>query len=332
MTDQDVRTNLVPAVKQIIAQFKALELHAARAGRDVMDALAETALLSPARDLPSLVVDIEAAITEILAVMPAYAPPLNVMHRVLTLVEQAQANGYAADKLRATIKRDVEDFHRWSNTARGKIAAIGAELIPDGGTVFTFTLSETALRTLQFAAETGKQFRLLVTESRPNRDGLHTARELAGVGIEVEVSIDACAGQLMPQADLTFIGAESIQADGSAVAKIGTYPVALIAAKYGVPVYIAVDTLKFDVSSMLGVPLSLDSILREDVLSPDMPPDVRVVGHLFDQTPSSLIRGIVTERGLISPKVCSALMRTMPVSQRLGNKLANRSRYPKVKH
>jgi translation initiation factor 2B subunit (eIF-2B alpha/beta/delta family) len=171
--------------------------------------------------------------------------------------------------------------------------------------------------------ESGKQFSVLVTESRPNQDGIHTARELASIGVEVELSIDACVDQLMVEADLMLIGAESIRADGSAVAKIGTYPVALIAAQYGVPLFIMVDTLKFDVSSMLGLSLQLDEIPAESVLSNDLANDAMIAGHLFDRTPSSLIQGIVTERGLIGPNMAAALMQKMPVSQRLIQRLRN---------
>jgi hypothetical protein len=98
MTDYSVGANLIPAVKLVAERFKSLELHAARGGREVMEALAETARLSTARNLSSLASDIEAAILEILAVMPAYAPPLNIMHRVLEHVEHAESTDISADE------------------------------------------------------------------------------------------------------------------------------------------------------------------------------------------------------------------------------------------
>jgi translation initiation factor 2B subunit (eIF-2B alpha/beta/delta family) len=38
-------------------------------------------------------------------------------------------------------------------------------------------------------------------------------------------------------------------ADGSAICKVGTYPAALAAQNHGVPVYVLVDTLKFNATS-----------------------------------------------------------------------------------
>jgi methylthioribose-1-phosphate isomerase len=118
-----------------------------------------------------------------------------------------------------------------------------------------------------------------------------------------------------------MVGAEAIMADGSAIAKVGTYLTALSARQFGVPVYVIVDTMKLNVSSAIGLSLGLDPIARADVLPADAPAKAKVTGALFDSTPAHLIRGIVTERGVIAPAACSALMREMPISQYLCQKL-----------
>ncbi len=307
------REALHPAVQRVIEKFEALELHAARSGREVMDALTRVALDSRAADAAALAAEIEAAVDALLAAMPAYAPPLNVMHRLLSRVEEAHAS--SADALRNTFERESAAYHQWSSTARDRIATYGAELIPDGATLFTYTLSETALRTLREAARRGKRFRVLVTESRPNNDGLVTAAELSKEGVDVSVSIDACIAELIPQADLMMVGAEAIMPDGSALCKVGTYPSALVAKSRGVPVYVTVDTLKFNVTALTGVSLKIDSIRRSDV--PLEGRNANVIGHLFDRTPPELICAIVTERGILSPQACAGVMREMPMSQRL---------------
>ncbi len=308
---------LHPAVKRVIEKFEALELHAARSGREVMDALRQVVLDSRAANVGELSGEIEAAVDALLAAMPAYAPPLNVMHRLLARVEEAQAA--SADALRNTFEHEAAAFHEWASTARDRIAAYGAELISEGTTVFTYTLSETALRTLREAARRGKQFRVLVTESRPNNDGLVTAAELSKEGVDVSVSIDACIAELIRRADLMMVGAEAIMPDGSAVCKVGTYPAALVAKTCGVPVYVTVDSLKFNVTALSGLSLKIDPIRRSDVLVEDA--GGNVIGHLFDRTPPELIGSIVTERGILSPQACAALMAEMPVSSRLTEKL-----------
>jgi translation initiation factor 2B subunit (eIF-2B alpha/beta/delta family) len=307
-----------PAVQRVIEQFDALALHAARSGREVMDALTQVALDSKAVNLAELSGEVEAAVDVLLAAMPAYAPPLNVMHRLLSRLEEAQNTGAAADDLRQAFEREAAAFHEWSSSARERIAAYGAEIIPDGATVFTYTLSETALRTLREVARRGKRFKVLVTESRPNNDGLVTAKELSKEGVEVAVSIDACIAELIPQADLMMVGAEAVMPDGSAVCKVGTYPSALVAKSCGAPVYVTVDTLKFNVTAVAGLSLKVDPIRRSDMTADG---SATVVGHLFDRTPPELLRGVVTERGVLSPQACAAVMAGMPMSQRLIDKL-----------
>lgn len=318
------RPKLIAAVKETIARLEALELHASRAGREIMRCLTETARSSSASDTSALADEIQFAVDAILRVMPPYAPALNVMHRVLARVELARTNGEDISSLRMALESEASSFSQWSASARQRIADYGAELIPAAGTVFTFTLSETILRCMLRASQIGKQFRILVTESRPNNDGLATARALSDAGLEIELSIDACIGELVPQADIIMVGAEAIMADGSAIAKVGTYPSALIARQYGIPVYVVVDSMKLNVSSAFGLSLPQDSLNAHDVLPADAPADIAVAGSLFDRSPAHLISGVVSERGILTAAACSALMRELPVSHYLHNTIGER--------
>jgi translation initiation factor 2B subunit (eIF-2B alpha/beta/delta family) len=153
-----------------------------------------------------------------------------------------------------------------------------------------------------------------VTESRPNNDGAVTARSLAEAGIEVEISIDACMNTLMSKADLMVVGAEAILADGSAVCKVGTYPSALIASQFQVPVYVFVDTMKFYVNSLSGKEIELDQLDASELWRENTrPPAIR--GHLFDRTPAEYIKAVVTERGIQHPSQVALQMLSMPISK-----------------
>ncbi len=307
------------AIADLRGKFERLELHAARSGREVMDALAQVNEDSTAVDARELGAEIESAIDALLLVLPAYAPPLNVMHRVMYRVEEALRSRSTVAELKAWLAAEASGYRQWSSDARARLASLAASLICSGSTIYTFTLSETTLRALQEARKQGKVFRVLVTESRPNRDGLVTTRELAELGVDVEVTIDAAMGELVRRADLMLLGAEAIMADGSAVCKVGTYPSALLARAFRVPVFVLVDTGKLNVTSLLGLPLPLTP-LGPNAVS-DVPPGTPVLGRLFDQTPGEMIRGIVTERGLISPAAASAIIQQMPISTRLSQKL-----------
>ncbi|KXK14388.1 MAG: initiation factor 2B-like protein [Chloroflexi bacterium OLB15] len=309
-----------PDIERLVEQFKALELHATRSGREVMLALAQVAEDSHAGSLPALMAEIDAAMDALLEVMQPYAPPLNVMHRVQIILEEAEQGHFSFEALQRKLIQESEILAQRNKFSKAALAQYVTNLIPDGAAIFTFTLSETVLSALLAAHHSGKTFRVLVTESRPNNDGLITAAELSKAGIPVSVSIDACMGELILEADLMIVGAEAINSDGSAIAKVGTYPAALLAKIQRIPVFVVVDTLKFNVASLVGLSLKLDPLVFPHNLAYR---DLPLRGHLFDITPASLITNLITEHGVFSPTEVMALISDMPQSTILNTKLAS---------
>jgi ribose 1,5-bisphosphate isomerase len=309
------RSQIHPRVEAIIAAFEAKELHASRSGREVMDAFASLSAETSAATLeefgPILIQNVDL----LARTMNAYAPTLNVLHRVFGGYERARAQNQSMDEFQASMAEAAEEYSAWSQWARSRIAAIGKMIIPPGGVVYTFTLSETVLRTLLEVRKSGVQFSVVVTESRPNNDGRDTVKSLAEAGIPVDISIDAGMHKLIREADRMLVGAEAILADGSAICKVGTYPSALVARQYQVPVYVLVDTMKFYVNSLLGKDISLDPLQAAEVMgvaSPGMP---EVKGHLFDRTPAEYISGVVTELGILHPSQVAQRILSMPISE-----------------
>ncbi len=317
-----------PRVSEIASKFEAHELHASRSGREVMLALASVVAETSSGSLDDVAARLTSNTDALLSHMPAYAPPLNVLHRIFALLDDARRRGLPVDEFRKAIASEAQAYEEWSQHARAQLALIAGRLIPDGGVVFTFTLSETVLDALRKAAQAGRGFQVIVSESRPNDDGLVTAKSLAECGVTVEVGIDAGVGELVPRADVMLVGAEAILADGSAVCKVGTYPAALIAKRCSIPIYVVVDSMKVDAASLMGQRLTLDPISRQEALPEGFVPRVPVVGHLFDRTPAELISGIVTERGLIHPDQICQWMLEMPRSELLAARLADRQGVP----
>jgi translation initiation factor 2B subunit (eIF-2B alpha/beta/delta family) len=140
-------------------------------------------------------------------------------------------------------------------------------------------------------------------------------------GIPVEVNIDAMIGLMVPESDLVMVGADSVAATGRTLCKVGTYPTALVAREHGKPFYVAADTLKFDTSTLLGLPFRIDPVPRHEVLADDTYPEAIVGGALFDVTPPALMSGIITERGVINPAAAYSVLQDMPLSQTIFDKL-----------
>jgi ribose 1,5-bisphosphate isomerase len=307
-----------PAIKTVVERIHADAIGgAADIAKEVVGALAQLSEDSSATDSGAFVADIMDAVKDILSVTPSFAPPINAMHRLLGRVEAANKSGASVAELQAEIKGGSDDFFAWAEDALDRIAQYGAEKISDGDVVFMYSMSSTVWRIFKKAKAAGKSFEVIVTESRPGNEGLWTVNEMHNNGIPVSVSIDANIGELVPRSNAVFVGADAISSDGVSFVKVGTYPTALVAQAHGVPFYVAADSLKFDSSTLLGLPFRGEPISRGDLLSDEYPAEVDVVGDLFEPVPPDLVTALITELGLLSPTAVVSVMWQMKLSDSL---------------
>jgi ribose 1,5-bisphosphate isomerase len=290
--------------------------------KEVMDALAAVAESSQAENTQDLFQEMDQAATAILKICPSFAPPINVMHQMLGTLERDMDAGLPVENAIGNLLASRETFHHSVDTALEKLSGYGAELIHDGDTVFMFSMSSTTWKVFRKASEKGKKFTVLVTEARPANEGLWTVDEMHKSGIPVEIGIDACVAEMVARSDIAFAGVDAVAADGSVFNKSGTFLAALAAREYGVPFYFATDSLKFDTSTLLGMPFRNEAVATHDVLSDKhYQSGVKVSGNLFDTTPACLITALVTELGVIPPAACVNVMWNMKLSRRISELL-----------
>ena len=102
-----------------------------------------------------------------------------------------------------------------------------------------------------------------------------------------------------------IVGADRITARGDAANKIGTYALAVLANAHDVPFYVAAPSSTFDLALDDGADIPIEERAADEVLRPlgvqAAPAGARAYNPAFDVTPARLIRGIVTERGVIAP-------------------------------
>lgn len=290
--------------------------------KEVMTALSEVAQTGQATSIDELYKEMDQAATSVLKICPSFAPPINVLHMMMGTLEQDLTAGASITQAKLHLKETQAQFYATLETALSKIADIGAELIKDGYTVFMFSMSSSVWKVLKRAKVQGKTFKVLVTEARPANEGLWTVDEMVDANIPVEVSIDACLAEMIARSDIAFAGVDAVAADGSVFNKAGTYLCALVAREFGVPFYFVTDTLKFDMATLLGLPFRSDPVHYHEVLGDrKFEGEVKVVGKLFDTTPSHLITALVTELGPIHPSACVNVMWDMKSSQRISEQI-----------
>ncbi len=197
-----------------------------------------------------------------------------------------------------------------------KIGEHGAPLITDGCGVLThcnagaLATAEygTALAPMYVAHKLGRAFRVYADETRPLLQGARlTTWELGRAGIDVILICDSTAAVVMREGkvDLVITGADRIAANGDTANKIGTYGLAVLADAHGIPFYVAAPSSTFDLPLADGEGIPIEERdpdeIRRGMGRQTAPDEVSCYSPAFDVTPASLIRGIITERGLIEP-------------------------------
>ena len=196
-----------------------------------------------------------------------------------------------------------------ANRALGKL---GAELIPERARVMTHC-NTGALATAGYGtalgvirSSKGKKISVIANETRPYLQGARlTAWECVHEGIPCTLITDSMAGHLMSrgEVDLVIVGADRIAANGDVANKIGTYPLAVLANRHGIPFYVAAPLATFDPAIADGSQIPIEERGADEVTGYGStrwaPRGVKVRNPAFDVTPAELITGIITERGVI---------------------------------
>lgn len=223
----------------------------------------------------------------------------NAVNSITSSVENYELK--SMDNVRKYALRQADRFLRELAMVVDTIANIGAEEIRDGDIIVTHCHSELVVAILLKAKEKRKQFKVIVTETRPLKQGLITAKELSEAGIDTTYIIDSAAATVMKQSTKMLVGADAILADGSIVNKIGTYALALLANQFQTPVFVAAETLKFDPITIMGAAEPIEQRMPEEVADPQEMKRVHILNPAFDVTPAELIDAMITEKGITRP-------------------------------
>ncbi|MBI1778165.1 MAG: S-methyl-5-thioribose-1-phosphate isomerase [Proteobacteria bacterium] len=186
----------------------------------------------------------------------------------------------------------------------------------------------TATAPIYLAHDAGIPVHVWVDETRPRNQGAGlTAWELGNHGVRHTVIVDNVGGHLMQHGmvDMAIVGTDRTTAAGDVCNKIGTYLKALAAKDNGVPFYVALPSPTIDWSIADGLTeIPIEERAGKEVshiagrgpegarvevqLIPDGSP---VANYGFDVTPSRLVTGLITERG-VAPASRSGLAGLFP--------------------
>ena len=194
------------------------------------------------------------------------------------------------------------------------MGAHGATLLRDGMRVLTHCNAGalataghgTALGVIRSAVEAAKKIHVYADETRPFLQGARlTAWELMQDNIPVTLIADNAAGLLMRRGaiDAVIVGADRVAANGDVANKIGTYSVAVLARRHGIPFYVAAPLSTIDLNTASGDDIPIEERAASEVTGYGetqwAPTGVAVKNPVFDVTPAELVSALITERGVV---------------------------------
>ena len=203
------------------------------------------------------------------------------------------------------------------------ISEYGLTLVKDGDGILTHCNAGplatsrygTALGPILLGTERGMKFRVFSDETRPLLQGTRlTSYELQRAGVDVTLICDNMASIVMKNGwvQACFVGCDRIAANGDTANKIGTSGVAILAAHYGIPVYVLGPTSTIDMDCPDGEHIPIELRDPEEIKTmwyekPMALPEVKCYNPAFDVTDHTLISGIVTEKGVCRPPYTRSL-------------------------
>ena len=196
--------------------------------------------------------------------------------------------------------------------ANRTLGRLGAELLPRGARVMTHCNTGalataghgTALGVIRSAKD--KNVSVIACETRPYLQGARlTVWECMQESIPCTLITDSMAGHLMSrgEVDVVVVGADRIAANGDVANKIGTYSLAVLARRHGIPFYVAAPLSTFDRTISDGSRIPIEERPAVEVTGyRDLrwaPEGVKVRNPAFDVTPAELVTALICEKGVL---------------------------------
>ncbi len=234
--------------------------------------------------------------------------------RMKRTFQKAKNDGRSVSEIKQVLLEDAKAIHEEDIESQRLIAQFGGELLDDNSTVLTHCNAGalatggvwgTALGVIRGAVDQGKTISVIADETRPYLQGARlTAWELMEDDIPVTLITDNMSGHIMKKGGVhaVVVGSDRIAANGDVANKIGTYMVAVLARRHGIPFYVAAPLSTVDLNCPTGddIPIEERDIrevthMKDIQLAPD---NALVSNYAFDVTPNDLVTAIITEKGV----------------------------------
>jgi len=281
--------------------------------------LALAVLQSNATTKEQLLIDLEKAKKILFETRPTAVNLVWGLDKIMQVAKQGKDVQSIKESIITTAQKMAEDDIK-INMQMGKNGSI---LFDNNDTIMTHCNAGslatvaygTALGVIRATKESGKNVKVIATETRPVQQGSRlTAFELKHDGFDVSLIPDTAVGYTMANnlVNKVVVGADRVLKTGHVYNKIGTYQVALMAKQHGIPFYVAAPLSTFDMKS------NPQDVIIEQRKGTEVtqigdkktaPDGINVINPAFDMTPPELISAIITEVGVAKPPFVESIQK-----------------------
>lgn len=258
---------------------------------------------SKARSAKQLLSELKRAAAELIRTRPTEPAMRNAVRFILTDLDKQPT----PEKLAKRVREKIDEVLFHFENSKEKIITYGASKIKKGQVIFTHCHSSTVVAVLKKAHNKNKRFYVHNTEARPRYQGRITAKELAGEGINVKHYTDSAAIFALKKADMCLFGADAIQSDGRIINKTGTAIFTEIALKHDIPIFVCMNSWKFDPVTIHGTDEVIEHRNRTEVWK-GAPKNVEINNPAFEVIEPQKITGVISELGVYRPEVFPELV------------------------
>ncbi len=281
-----------------------------------------------------IVEDFEKAAGVLNAARPTAVNLAWALQRMREVVE-GELTGASAARVARRLAREARDMMAEDIAVNRALGAFGAKLVGRKGDVLTHCNAGalatagfgTAVGVIRSSWEAGQRFEVVATETRPFLQGARlTSFELRKLGIPVTLVTDGMVGHLMQSGRIgsVVVGTDRTAANGDVANKIGTYQIAVLARRHGVPFYVAAPTSSIDLGCPSGAEIPIEERPENEVTHIGgkrvATEGVAVFNPAFDVTPAELVTGIITEAGVVTGDYQKGLARAVAKARRARTK------------
>uniref|UniRef100_A0A804P9L1 Translation initiation factor eIF2B subunit delta n=1 Tax=Zea mays TaxID=4577 RepID=A0A804P9L1_MAIZE len=222
---------------------------------------------------------------------------------------------------KTSLQSDIDRFINEKIVLADKVIVSHAiTKVRDNDVLLTYGSSTVVEMILDYAHELGRNFRVVVVDSRPKLEGQGLLRRLVAKGINCTYTHINAISYIMHEVTRVLLGASSILSNGTVYSRVGTASVAMVAHAFGVPVLVCCEAYKFHER------VQLDSICANELGDPDVilkipgkaedhlknwadSANLQLLNLTYDATPPDYVSMIITDYGMLPPTSVPVIVR-----------------------